>query len=46
MAIFVQARDAPSTSGLQLVQETATGATPVLAAGSMALLGMVGLAYP
>jgi hypothetical protein len=28
-----------------LVQKTMTGATPVLAPGTMALLGLVGLAY-
>lgn len=31
-------------SGLELVRETLTGATPVLAPGSMILLGLVGLA--
>ena len=35
----------PSTSGLQLVQKAVTGATPVLAPGSIALRGLVGLAY-
>lgn len=35
----------PSLSGMQLVSETLTGATPVLAPGSMALLGVVGLAF-
>ena len=34
----------PSMAGLELVQKTLTGATPVLAPGSMALLGLVGLA--
>jgi hypothetical protein len=34
----------PSKAGMELVQETLTGATPVLAPGSMALLGLVGLA--
>jgi hypothetical protein len=34
----------PSKAGLELVRETVTGATPVLAPGSMALLGLVGLA--
>lgn len=34
----------PSMSGAVLVFETLTGATPVLAPGSMALLGLVGLA--
>jgi len=35
----------PSTSGLELVRKTLTGATPVLAPGSMVLLGLIGLAY-
>ena len=34
----------PTLSGAALVFETITGATPVLAPGSMALLGLVGLA--
>jgi hypothetical protein len=34
----------PSMAGLELVRETLTGATPVLAPGSMTLLGLVGLA--
>jgi hypothetical protein len=34
----------PSMSGATLLLETVTGATPVLAPGSMALLGLVGLA--
>lgn len=34
----------PDMTGLELVQKTLTGATPVLAPGSMALLGLVGLA--
>jgi hypothetical protein len=34
----------PSRAGMELVRETLTGATPVLAPGSMALLGLVGLA--
>ena len=34
----------PTLSGTALVFETITGATPVLAPGSMALLGLVGLA--
>ena len=34
----------PTLSGAALVFETLTGATPVLAPGSMALLGLVGLA--
>ena len=35
----------PSASGMTLVSDTLTGATPVLAPGSMALLGIVGLAF-
>jgi hypothetical protein len=35
----------PSLEGHELVQKTLTGATPVLAPGSMALLGVIGLAY-
>lgn len=35
----------PSLSGLKLVTDTLTGATPVLAPGSMSLLGVVGLAF-
>jgi hypothetical protein len=34
----------PAMSGTELVRKTLTGATPVLAPGSMALLGLVGLA--
>ena len=34
----------PDLEGLELVQKTLTGATPVLAPGSMTLLGLVGLA--
>jgi hypothetical protein len=34
----------PSMAGMELVGKTLTGATPVLAPGSMALLGVVGLA--
>jgi hypothetical protein len=34
----------PKMAGIELVRETLTGATPVLAPGSMALLGLVGLA--
>jgi hypothetical protein len=34
----------PSMAGFELVRETLTGATPVLAPGSMAILGLVGLA--
>ena len=33
----------PSRAGFELVRETLTGATPVLAPGSMSLLGLVGL---
>ena len=35
----------PSIAGLPLVSKTLTGATPVLAPGSMSLLGAVGLAF-
>jgi hypothetical protein len=35
----------PAMAGLELVQKTLTGATPVLAPGSMALLGLIGLTY-
>jgi hypothetical protein len=35
----------PSMSGPELVQKTLTGATPVLAPGSMALLGLIGLTH-
>ncbi len=35
----------PSMEGLELVQKTLTGATPVLAPGSMTLLGLIGLTY-
>lgn len=34
-----------SMSGTELVTKTLTGATPVLAPGSMALLGLIGLTY-
>jgi hypothetical protein len=34
----------PEMAGVELVRATLTGATPVLAPGSMALLGLVGLA--
>jgi hypothetical protein len=34
----------PAMSGVELVRATLTGATPVLAPGSMVLLGLVGLA--
>ena len=33
----------PTLGGIELVRETLTGATPVLAPGSMTLLGLVGL---
>ena len=35
----------PSMTGRELVQKTMTGATPVLAPGSMALLGLIGLTH-
>ena len=35
----------PSMVGLELVRKTLTGATPVLAPGSMTLLGLVGLTH-
>jgi hypothetical protein len=35
----------PSSSGMTLVAETLTGATPVLAPASMSLLGVLGLAF-
>jgi hypothetical protein len=35
----------PGMSGMELVQKTLTGATPVLAPGSMALLGLIGLTH-
>lgn len=35
----------PSMSGTELIWESLTGATPALAPGSMALLGMIGLVY-
>jgi hypothetical protein len=34
----------PTMTGLELIRETLTGATPVLAPGSMTLLGLVGWA--
>ena len=34
----------PSLSGVALISKTLTGATPVLAPGSMSLLGVIGLA--
>lgn len=35
----------PSMGGLELIRKTLTGATPVLAPGTMVLLGLVGLAH-
>lgn len=35
----------PSMQGIELVRKTLTGATPVLAPGSMALLGLIGLTH-
>jgi ABC-type cobalamin transport system permease subunit len=35
----------PEMGGVELIQKTMTGATPVLAPGTMALLGLVGIAY-
>jgi hypothetical protein len=35
----------PSTAGFQLFKKAVTGATPALAPGSMALLGLIGFAY-
>jgi hypothetical protein len=35
----------PSMGGMELVQKTLTGATPVLAPGSMSLLGLIGLTH-
>ena len=35
----------PSASGLALISKTLRGATPVLAPGSMSLLGAIGLAF-
>jgi hypothetical protein len=35
----------PAMSGLELVHKTLTGATPVLAPGSMTLLGLIGLTH-
>jgi hypothetical protein len=35
----------PAMGGLELVQKTLTGATPVLAPGSMTLLGLIGLTH-
>jgi hypothetical protein len=35
----------PGMGGLELVEKTLTGATPVLAPGSMSLLGLIGLTF-
>ena len=35
----------PAMSGFELVRNALTGATPVMAPGSMALLGLIGLAH-
>lgn len=35
----------PAMRGIELVQKTLTGATPVLAPGSMTLLGLIGLTH-
>ena len=35
----------PAMGGLELVQKTLTGATPVLAPGSMTLLGLIGFTH-
>ncbi len=35
----------PAMAGLELVQQALAGATPVLAPGAMAMLGLVGLAH-
>jgi hypothetical protein len=35
----------PGIAGMELVQKTLTGATPVLAPGSMTLLGLIGLTH-
>ena len=35
----------PTRAGMSLISKTLTGATPVLAPGSMSLLGLVGLAF-
>lgn len=35
----------PTMGGIELVQKTLTGATPVLAPGSMTLLGLIGLTH-
>ena len=35
----------PSMSGFEMIEKTLTGATPVLAPGSMTLLGLIGLTH-
>ena len=35
----------PDRAGFELLRESMTGATPVLAPGTMALLGLIGLVY-
>jgi hypothetical protein len=35
----------PGMSGLELIEKAMTGATPVMAPGAMALLGVIGLAH-
>lgn len=35
----------PTLSGIELVKESLTGATPVLAPGSMSLIGVIGLVF-
>ena len=35
----------PSMRGFEMVQKTLTGATPILAPGSMSLLGLIGLTH-
>jgi hypothetical protein len=35
----------PSRAGMSLISKTLTGATPVMAPGSMSLLGLVGIAF-
>jgi hypothetical protein len=35
----------PSRAGMSLISKTLTGATPVMAPGSMSLLGLVGMAF-
>jgi hypothetical protein len=35
----------PSRAGISLISKTLTGATPVMAPGSMSLLGLIGMAF-